>query len=247
MLGLWACIPSPFSRPSSPPACLFLGGSISCLRCQGCSLLSCDEALGRQCEAGQCLFSACHIQSGECPSTDPAAASSSSWRHSSSQPLPVLICGQEGFLTSPCYHQDWMTSVISFLTLACAVLSDFAAPRTVAQVASSSMGFSRQKYWSGLLFPLPGVLSPLRDQTHVSCGKCTGRQILLPLEPHGKSWRRIQSWAPNSDSLQTHGLQPARLLCSWNSPGQNTGVGGHSLLQGLFPTQGLNPCLPHCR
>ena len=32
----------------------------------------------------------------------------------------------------------------------------------------------------------------------------------------------------------------------WNSPGQNTGVGSHSLLQGIFPTQGLNPGLPHC-
>ena len=34
---------------------------------------------------------------------------------------------------------------------------------------------------------------------------------------------------------------------SWNSPGQNTGVGSLSLLQGIFPTQGLNPGLPHCR
>ena len=36
-------------------------------------------------------------------------------------------------------------------------------------------------------------------------------------------------------------------LCPWNSPGKNTGVGCHSLLQGIFPTQGLNPCFPHCR
>ena len=33
----------------------------------------------------------------------------------------------------------------------------------------------------------------------------------------------------------------------WNSSGQNTGVGSLSLLQGIFPTQGLNPSLPHCR
>ena len=33
----------------------------------------------------------------------------------------------------------------------------------------------------------------------------------------------------------------------WNSPGQNTGVGSLSLLQGIFPTQGLNLGLPHCR
>ena len=44
------------------------------------------------------------------------------------------------------------------------------------------------------------------------------------------------------DSLQPHGL-----YSPWNSPGQNTGVGSLSLLQGIFPTQGLNPGLPHCR
>ena len=35
--------------------------------------------------------------------------------------------------------------------------------------------------------------------------------------------------------------------CPWNSPGQDTGVGGLSLLQGIFPTQGSNPGLPHCK
>ena len=40
---------------------------------------------------------------------------------------------------------------------------------------------------------------------------------------------------------------PARLLCPWNSPGQNFGGGWHSLFQGIFPTQGLNPGLLHCR
>ena len=42
-----------------------------------------------------------------------------------------------------------------------------------------------------------------------------------------------------SDSLQP----PARLLCLWNSPGKNTGVGSHSLLHGIFQTQGSNPGL----
>ena len=40
---------------------------------------------------------------------------------------------------------------------------------------------------------------------------------------------------------------PARLLCPCNSPGQNTGVGSCSLLQGIFPTQGLNLGFPLCR
>ena len=51
-------------------------------------------------------------------------------------------------------------------------------------------------------------------------------------------------WSPSvvSDSLQPHGLYR-----SWNSPGQNTGVGSHSLLQGFFPSQGSNPGLLYCR
>ena len=48
-----------------------------------------------------------------------------------------------------------------------------------------------------------------------------------------------------SNSMQPHGLSPARLLYPWNFPGNNTGVGCHFLLQGIFPTQGLNPCLLH--
>ena len=42
-------------------------------------------------------------------------------------------------------------------------------------------------------------------------------------------------------------LQAHRLYSPWNSPGQNTGVGSISLLQGIFPTQGSNPGLLHCR
>ena len=47
--------------------------------------------------------------------------------------------------------------------------------------------------------------------------------------------------------LDPLGLWPDRLLCPWNSPGKNTGVGCHFLLQGIFTTQGLNPGLLHCR
>ena len=51
-----------------------------------------------------------------------------------------------------------------------------------------------------------------------------------------------------SDSFWPHGLWPARLLCLWDFSGKNTGVDGHFLLLGIFPTQGLNPpllCLLH--
>ena len=48
-----------------------------------------------------------------------------------------------------------------------------------------------------------------------------------------------------SDSLRPHALEAARLLCPWDSLGKNTGVGCHSLFQGIFLTQGLNLGLLH--
>ena len=47
--------------------------------------------------------------------------------------------------------------------------------------------------------------------------------------------------------LPWRSLQPHGQYGPWNSPGQNTGVGSLSLLQGIFPTQGSNLGLPHCR
>ena len=52
------------------------------------------------------------------------------------------------------------------------------------------------------------------------------------------------SWTQLSEP---HGLQPARLLHPWDSPGKSTGVGCHFLLQGILPTQGWKPGLPHGR
>ena len=53
---------------------------------------------------------------------------------------------------------------------------------------------------------------------------------------------KSESCSVVSDSLWPHGL-----YSPWNSPGQNTGVGSLSLLQGIFPTQGSNPGLLNCR
>ena len=46
-----------------------------------------------------------------------------------------------------------------------------------------------------------------------------------------------------SNSLQPYELYPTVLLCPWYSPGKNTGVSWHALLQGIFPTEGTNLCL----
>ena len=58
--------------------------------------------------------------------------------------------------------------------------------------------------------------------------------------------RRVHACGVTSvtpDSLRPHGLSPARLLCPWDSPGKNTGVGCHALVQGIFQIQGSNPHL----
>ena len=59
-----------------------------------------------------------------------------------------------------------------------------------------------------------------------------------------QSWTATKSEIGSvlSDSLRPHGL-----FSPWYSPGQITGVGSRALLQGIFPTQGLNRGLPHCR
>ena len=50
-----------------------------------------------------------------------------------------------------------------------------------------------------------------------------------------------------SHSVVSNSLRPHGLYSPWNSPGQKSGVGSLSLLQGIFPTQGSNPGLPHRR
>ena len=65
---------------------------------------------------------------------------------------------------------------------------------------------------------------------------------------HKIGWRKclytkiIWTWSVLSDSLQPHGL-----YSPWKCPGQNTGVGSLSLVQGIFSIQGSNPGLLHCR
>ena len=56
---------------------------------------------------------------------------------------------------------------------------------------------------------------------------------------------QVASVTPNS--LWPHGLQPIRLLGPRDSPGRNTGVGGHAFFRGVSPTQGSNPCPLHWR
>ena len=57
----------------------------------------------------------------------------------------------------------------------------------------------------------------------------------------------LQSEVSESLSVMSDSMRSSGLYSPWNSPGQNTGMDSHYLLQGVFPTQGSNPGLPHFR
>ena len=78
----------------------------------------------------------------------------------------------------------------------------------------------------------------------------TPREDLLPSSKLGEQKTKPRS-AVLSHSVVSDSLQPLDNLpdsfVHGDSPGKNTGVGCHTLLQGIFPTQGSKPSLPHCR
>ena len=102
----------------------------------------------------------------------------------------------------------------------------------------SMQGILRSRLRIGMLWVLLQYIGQNKSQGK-SRFKGKGNGLCVPV-----------SWVTSvvSASLQPYGLWPARLLCPWDFPGKNTGVGCHSLLQGIFPTQGLKPlllCLLH--
>ena len=84
----------------------------------------------------------------------------------------------------------------------------------VAHQVPRSIGFSRQNYRSKLLFPPPGYAIIVC----IFCMYVHARKVAQAV----------------FDALQTYGLQLTRLLCPWDSPGKNTGVGCHAILQGIL-------------
>ena len=88
--------------------------------------------------------------------------------------------------------------------------------------------------------PLWGLVKYRPHVGHaVACSKNTGHQMVyLPC---------VCLAAQSCPTLSPRGLSPARLLCPRGFCRKNTGVGCHALLQGIFPTPGLNSGLPNCR
>ena len=73
------------------------------------------------------------------------------------------------------------------------------------------------------------MMSVNAEKSQVQCSR-----HFFKVQEIGGRWFAVFSRSGMSDSLPPHGLQPTRLLCPWDSPGNNTGVGHHALLQGLF-------------
>ena len=125
-----------------------------------------------------------------------------------------------------------------------------------AYQAPPSLGFSGQEHWSGL--PLPSPMHERKSESEVpqSCPTLCDPWTAAYQAPLSMGFSRREYWSglplpspseSKSCSIMSNTLQPHGPYSPWNSPGQNTGVGGLSLLLGLFPTQGSNPCFPHCR
>ena len=75
-----------------------------------------------------------------------------------------------------------------------------------------------------------------------------GRAASRPCQSSGTCGANEESLCPQVlGKVQVKVAQSCPTLRPWNSPGQSTGVGSRSLLQGIFPTQGSNPGLLHCR
>ena len=111
----------------------------------------------------------------------------------------------------------------------------FATPWTAACQSPLSMGFSRQPYWSGLPCPPPGDLPDpgiklVSLMSPALAGVSEGVKLLSCFRLFATPW-----------------MVATRLLCPWDFPGKSSGVDCHFLLQGIFPTQGSNPGLRHCR
>ena len=84
----------------------------------------------------------------------------------------------------------------------------------------------------------------VKEESKKVGSKLSIQEIKIMASSHITSWQ--MKWS-ESHSVMSNSLWPHGLYSPWNPPGQNTGVGSLSLPQGIFPTQGSNPALPHCR
>ena len=112
-------------------------------------------------------------------------------------------------------------------------------PVNCSPPGSSVRGVSQERMLEWVAISSCRTYSWSRNWTQISC--LAGE--FFTTEPPGKTIDHFEN-ENESRSVLSDSLQPHRLYSPWNSPGQNTEVGSPSLLQGIFPTQGLNLGLP---
>ena len=108
-------------------------------------------------------------------------------------------------------------------------------------------GILQARILEWVAFSFSRASSQSKDWTQVSCFSSTAG-LFLTCWAIREAQYLIWMWSESeSCSVMFDSLWPRGLYSLWNSPGQNTGVGRLSLLQGIFPTEGSNPDLSHCR
>ena len=121
-------------------------------------------------------------------------------------------------------------------------------PRYTIHICLSNFGFFHSTYGHfgrySLLIYLT-VVHQIPEESELHGGVFVHFQHLSWYLAHCRMCVCMCSVASVVSSCATHGLETRRLLCPWDSPGKNTGVGCHVLLQGTFQIQGLNQHLLH--
>ena len=106
----------------------------------------------------------------------------------------------------------------------------------LSYLPASSLPRAREDWWAGdRLQASKRIVTRSRPCLYPGLGVCVC--------VCARAWACLVTF----NSLRPHGLWPTKLLCPRDSPGMNTRVGSRSLLEGIFPTQGLNLGLLHCR
>ena len=142
-----------------------------------------------------------------------------------------------------CCINLWKVKVL--VTQSCLTLCD---PWTIALPGCCVHGILQAELLVRVAMPFSRGSSQSRDWTqlcHIAGRFCT-------VWATRESWGRVSLSVCYLLSLVQVFVTPWTVahqapFCTWNSPGKNTGVSSHSLLQGIFPIQGLNPGLLHCR
>ena len=135
------------------------------------------------------------------------------------------------------------------VTQSCPTLCD---PMNCSPPGSSVHGILQERILEWAAMPSPGDLPNAGIEPRPSTFQVVQLDS-LPTAPPGKPFRIIEYYNPKGSKVKVSQSCPTLynpmggLYSPWNSAGQHTGVRSLSLLQGISPTQGLNPGLPHCR